>query len=194
MFIVRGAVLAGGESRRMGRDKALLPVGGRPMVEIVAEVFDAIGCDPVAIIGGDRAAMRPFGRPLVADLEPGTGPLGGVVSALGWAATAGGEDDWLLIGACDLAMLTPAAVIPLVRAARDARGVDVVVARTTRIEPALAVWRVGARREVGHLHDSGERALHRVIERLASVEVALDATALRNINTPDDLPRYPGAS
>lgn len=192
MFVIRGAVLAGGESRRMGRDKALVPVDGRPMAGIVASVFAAVGCDPVVIVGGDEAALRSVGLPLVADLERGTGPLGGVVSALEWAANDAGNDEWLLIGACDLAMLTVDAVRPLVEAASRATGADVVVARTDRIEPALAVWRVASRHAVRQSYESGERALHRAIDGLAGVEVPVDAAALRNINTPADLPRYPG--
>lgn len=179
----------------MGRDKALVRVGGRPMATIVAAALADAGCDPVIIVGGHEETLRPLGLRHIGDLEPGTGPLGGVVSALEWSVSAGNATGWMLVGPCDLAMLHGDALTPLVEAARlaEASDVDVVVAHTDRLEPALAVWRVRAHDAVRAFHADGVRSLHRAIAELAHIEVAVDPTALRNINTPSDLPGYPGA-
>lgn len=78
-----GAVLCGGASRRMGRDKALIPVDGRTLAGRVADALDAAGASPVVAVGGDLAALRAEGLTAVPDAMPGAGPLAGIVTALG---------------------------------------------------------------------------------------------------------------
>ena len=72
-----GAVLAGGSSRRMGRDKAFLKVDGTPLVSSVAGVLDAVVDAGVVVVGGDVDGIRNLGLRNVPDLHPGHGPLGG---------------------------------------------------------------------------------------------------------------------
>lgn len=76
-----GAVLAGGQSRRMGRDKALLCLGGIPMVRILVEKLRRLA-DPVTIVADHRDRFGELGLPVLADLLPGCGPLGGIHAAL----------------------------------------------------------------------------------------------------------------
>jgi molybdopterin-guanine dinucleotide biosynthesis protein A len=74
-------VLAGGQSRRFGSDKALAQIAGEALIMRVARVMGA--GEPVWIVGGDGAgyeALCPGAG--VADRWPGEGPLGGVGSAL----------------------------------------------------------------------------------------------------------------
>jgi molybdopterin-guanine dinucleotide biosynthesis protein A len=78
----------------------------------------------------------------------------------------------------------------MVDALRRRPDVDVVVARTERIEPTCAVWRPRAAHRLREIFDSGERALHRAIEALVSCAVEIEPVAVRNMNTPDDLDRY----
>jgi molybdopterin-guanine dinucleotide biosynthesis protein A len=80
---VVGAVLTGGASRRMGRDKALVEVHGRALVAVAADALRAAGAEVVLTIGGDADALvaaAPGTRP-VADLHPAEGPLGGLLTA-----------------------------------------------------------------------------------------------------------------
>jgi molybdenum cofactor guanylyltransferase len=179
--VTAGAVLCGGGSRRMGTDKALLEVAGVAMAERVARALAAGGCAPVAFVGGDSAALNRLGRPVVADRWPGEGPLGGVLTALFGA----GRDD-VVAAACDLPMLDGSTVGTLLAAA--APDVDVVVAVTDRLEPALAWWSGAARPRLERCWERGVRALHEVIASLRSVEVAVDPAVLRNVNAPPDLP------
>jgi len=93
-------VLTGGRSRRMGRDKAWLPVGGVPCVVRVWEACRAAGL-PVAFQGYLEGLQERFpGVPVWDDPEPGGGPLGALAAALG---RAGGP---VLLLACDLPFLT----------------------------------------------------------------------------------------
>ncbi|TML12241.1 MAG: hypothetical protein E6G39_12150 [Actinobacteria bacterium] len=77
-----GAVLAGGSSSRMGRDKALIEVAGEPLVQRVARALTAAGAERVVVIGGDRRRIEALGLEVVADRFPGEGPLGGVLTAM----------------------------------------------------------------------------------------------------------------
>ncbi|MBU6317480.1 MAG: NTP transferase domain-containing protein, partial [Acidobacteria bacterium] len=75
---VIGAVLCGGRSSRMGRDKALVPHRGIPMVRSVADALTAGGCSEVVAVGGDTVGLGTLGFDVTPDLHPGEGPLGGV--------------------------------------------------------------------------------------------------------------------
>lgn len=180
----------------MGRDKALIVVGGRPMAAIVASVLVSAGCQEVVAVGGDPAVLASLPLPVIADIEPGSGPLGGVVAALEWCVADADREttSWMVIAACDLPLLTPQLVISLVDAARRHPDADVVVAVTDRVEPAMAIWRTASVARVRALFDDGERALHRALAALHTVQVAVDPAQLRNVNTPSDLPRYPEES
>lgn len=76
---VTGYVLAGGESRRMGRDKALMELAGRPLIEHALGILSGAGLK--ARIAGMRTDLDRF-APVIADLDPGRGPLGGICTAL----------------------------------------------------------------------------------------------------------------
>ncbi len=74
-----GFVLAGGQSSRMGRDKALLPLAGRPLIQHAMSILRDAGLK--AAIAGARAPIAEFG-PVIADSRAGEGPLGGICAAL----------------------------------------------------------------------------------------------------------------
>ena len=74
-----GFLLCGGQSSRMGTDKALLLLDGEPLVQRGLRTLDEV-CREVAIAGGAQELSR-FGR-VIPDEVRGCGPLGGVVSAL----------------------------------------------------------------------------------------------------------------
>ncbi|MEI7617475.1 MAG: molybdenum cofactor guanylyltransferase [Actinomycetota bacterium] len=190
-----GAVLVGGSSRRMGRDKALLQIDGVRMVDRVAAVLTAAGCSKVVAVGPSPLAGNLVH---IDDLYPGQGPLGGVLTAM---RSMGELDSWLCVVACDLPWLDVASIDALLRAAAAAGAstsstaggpntddVDVVVARTDRLEPLCALWNPGCRDAVQQAFDAGQRSLLQVFAGLNVIEVPVDRLALRNVNTPDDMP------
>ena len=187
-----GAVLCGGQSRRMGTDKALVEVDGVAMVERVADALELAGCRPVVLVGGDVALLERFGRPTVPDEWPGEGPLGGVLTALRAVGAEG-----LVVAACDLPRLDATTVRAVIEAADAAEpSVDVAVARTGRLEPALAWWSGGALGPLTDAWTEGMRAVREAIGTLSAVIVDVDAAALHNVNTAADLAaaRPPAAS
>ncbi len=64
---------------------------------------------------------------------------------------------------------------------------DVVVARSDRLEPLCALWWPSAAGPLAAAFDAGERAVHRAIAGMRVQEVAVDGAALVNVNRPDDL-------
>ncbi len=76
---VGGYVLAGGQSSRMGRDKALLALAGKPLILHAVSKLQRV-CAGVFVLG-NRPALAAY-APLVPDLHPGCGPMGGMEAAL----------------------------------------------------------------------------------------------------------------
>ena len=179
---VTGAVLTGGASRRMGTDKAFVVVDGTAMVERVAGSMRTAGCRPVFAVGGDAAALAAAGFECVADRWPGEGPLGGIVTAVGHAAGP------VFVSACDLPWLDAATIEVLLERYRMLEAtIDVVVARTERIEPLCAIWSQSASVTLQAAFGSGERAVHRVLANMRVESVDVDPSRLVNVNTPGDL-------
>ncbi len=181
---VTGVVLAGGRSRRFGRDKALEPVEGTAMAVRVADALRGAGADTVVAVGGDTAALAGHGLAVWPDAHPGEGPLGGILTALGRASSP-----VVVVAACDLPWLDAGSVGAVLAGLRSDPTAEVAVARTDRVEPLLSAWRVaGARPVVEAVFGGGDRAVHRALARLRTVEVDVAATAQRNVNRPGDQP------
>jgi molybdopterin-guanine dinucleotide biosynthesis protein A len=177
------AILTGGQSHRMGADKAFLTVDGAVMVDRVASALRTAGASSVLAVGGDLARLRAAGLVAVVDPHQGEGPLGGLLTAL---EVAGGQA--LVVVATDLAWLTDATVRALVLGLAADPTADVAAAVGGRREPLCAAWRpercVAA---VRGAFAAGERAVHRVMAGLAVVDVAVAPHSVRNANHPDDL-------
>jgi molybdopterin-guanine dinucleotide biosynthesis protein A len=181
--VAAGAVLCGGRSSRMGRDKALVEVAGAPMAARVAAALRAAGCDPVVAVGGDAESLGALDLTVISDDHPGDGPLGGILTALARIPTP--VDGTIVVVSCDIPWLTGDIVGALVEARRDH---DVAVARTERREPLCAAWVCPAPAALAASFAAGGRAVHAALDRLDTVDVACDPAALRNVNSPADLP------
>ncbi len=168
------AVQAGGESRRMGRDKALLPFLGRPLIARVIDRLRPIA-DELLVTTNRPDAYRFLDVRLVPDLRPGRGALGGLYTALSAA-----RHPFVAVVACDMPFVS-AALIERARTLLVQSDADVVVPSSgEHLEPLHAVYR---------------RATC-----LPAVEAALDAGAWKMISwftqvrvhvlSPDEVRRY----
>lgn len=167
----------------MGTDKALVVVDGAAMGARMAATLRLAGCDPVVFVGGDPARLAALGADVVDDVAPGEGPLGGVVTALDRFAHTAGH---VVIVSCDMPFLTAADLAPLVARAAAA-DVDVVVGRSSRLQPLCAVWSTTASDRVRAAFGRGTRSIHGVLDELDTEDVRVSMEAVRNINTLDDL-------
>lgn len=183
-----GVVLAGGRSRRFGRDKAVEPVDGVAMAARVAAALRAAGAVDVVAVGGDVDRLVALGLTVWPDDAPGEGPLGGIVTALARAGAAG--HTVAVVVPCDLPWLDALTVTAVV-AALVATSAAVAMGVTDRgPEPLVAAWRVAeAGPALAAAFGAGERAVHRALGPLAVAEVPVAATAVRNVNQEADLHR-----
>jgi molybdopterin-guanine dinucleotide biosynthesis protein A len=186
---VTGVVQAGGKSTRMGGNpKALIELGGRSIVErVVAALTPAV--DDVLVVTNTPELYAFLGLPMVADVYPDHGSLGGIYSGL----RAAGEIAFTV--ACDMPFLHPEVVRLVVERAGEG---DVVIPRVgeqletmhaaysqTCLPPIEARLRAGRLKIVGFFDDV------RVVE-IGATEVARfrdPAIAFMNVNTPDELER-----
>jgi molybdopterin-guanine dinucleotide biosynthesis protein A len=177
-----GAVLAGGASSRLGRDKALVELAGLTLVERAANALRRSGAGPLAVIGGDEQRLASLGLSVIRDGWPGRGPLGGILTAFAWSPLP-----VIAVLACDLPFVGPSVVEALAEAL-DRTGADAAVAHTTGREPLCALWRI-ERCEAAMLaaFTAGERAVHRAAAQLVLCEVPVDRSLLLNVNTEDEL-------
>jgi molybdenum cofactor guanylyltransferase len=178
--LVMGVVLLGGASRRYGSDKAVALHDGVPMVARMIEVLRSAGVTRVATVGGHD---REVGVEHWPDVYPGEGPLGGVLTALRRAPTA-----LVVAVACDLPNMTPGTVNGLVRQAVQDANMAAVVARSDRLEPLCACYRVASCIDAaGAVFALGERSLQAFLRSIKIDSVVLpDLSELRNVNRPED--------
>ena len=184
---VSAIILAGGQSRRMGRDKALIVFEGKP---IIARVIDTLRelSDDVLVVSNRSEVYAPFGARVVPDADPPNGPLGGISAGL-----AAAQHDLAIVVACDMPFLNTQLLRSLVERAVN---VDAVVPLTgDRFEPLHAVYRRACLAAIErHLADGDRRVISffdevRVKAVLETDWRLLDPTgrSLANLNTPDDL-------
>jgi molybdopterin-guanine dinucleotide biosynthesis protein A len=128
-------IQAGGESRRMGQDKALLPFLGQPLIQRLTERLSPLA-DELLVTTNRPEAYQFLGLPLITDVIPGRGSLGGLYTALSAA-----HQPLVAVVACDMPFASPL----LLQAERHlllATGSDAVIPQTEGgTEPFHAVYR-----------------------------------------------------
>jgi molybdopterin-guanine dinucleotide biosynthesis protein A len=170
-------VLAGGDSRRMGRDKALLPVEGRPMIALIIGQLRAL-FEEIVISANRPDDFGFLGLTVVPDLEPGQGPLRGIASSLPRMT-----HDLNFVTACDIPRIDLSFVNRLIKMAD---GYDLVLPYLDEglYEPLFAAYRKSVVPEATRILEGGGRS---ILELLDRVKVNLlpipDRSWVRNINT-----------
>lgn len=181
-----GAVMAGGESRRMGRDKAGLRLAGEPLWRRQARVLAEAGAEPVVIVR--RPGQRRLGRQLetVRDTVIGAGPLAGLQAAL----TAGGGRPVAVL-AVDMPAVDAAWFHRLWAKCRA--GVGAVARHEDGYEPLAAIFPGEALPEVAARLARGERSMQELVRalvrrrRLKVVRLAeAERWRVANWNRPED--------
>ncbi len=181
------AILVGGRSTRMGRDKAGIEIGGCTL--LARQIALAWSLEPAEVLVSGRSDV-PLGDRLVRvvdDERPGLGPLGGLASVLISAV-----EPHLLLLAVDLPALNAGMLHRLLAKRRAGVG---VVPRTPRgWEPTAAVYPRSLLPEIRRRLAAGELALHKFVEaeveagRLVALDVPeTDAAVFENWNTPADI-------
>ena len=179
-----GLVLAGGESRRMGRDKALLEYHGRPQAEWAFELLSRHCAQTFLSVraahanDASRAAL-----PRIVDAGLGAGPIAGIIAAQ--AAHPGAA--WLVV-ACDLPFLDDATLAHLIGGRGGAPVTAYRSAHDGLPEPLCAIYEPESRAAILEFVAAGRHCPRKFI--IGSGVPLLDLPepgALDNVNTPEEL-------
>ncbi len=186
-YAVSAVVLAGGQSRRMGRDKALIEFQGKPVIAHVIDTLRELS-DDIVVVSNRSDSYRSFGVRIVPDYEPPCGPLGGIAAGMQAAL-----HELVVVVACDMPFLNAPLLRYLLTLAAD---YDAVAPQTgAEFEPLHAVYRRICLNAIAQHLQQGDR---RVISFFADVRLrAVPETEWRtidplgrsliNLNTPADL-------
>ena len=190
---VSGIVLAGGLSRRLGRDKAVEPVGGEPLIQrVIGRVSEVTG-DLVVVVNDARRGSQlplPSSAKVAVDLYPGAGSLGGIFTGLTSA-----EGEWGLVVACDMPFLN-LELLGHMLSLRD--GYDVVVpVLEGRPEPTHAAYSKECLPHIERRLQAKELKIARFFDEVRVKYVPQedvskldsDYLSFMNVNTQEDLDR-----
>jgi molybdopterin-guanine dinucleotide biosynthesis protein A len=185
---ITSVIQAGGRSTRMGgRPKALMELGGRRIIERVLAALTPV-VDDVMLVTNTPELYAFLGLPMVADVYPDHGSLGGIYSGL---KAASGDAAFTV--ACDMPFLHPDVVRLVVE--RAGQG-DVVIPRVGhRFEPMHAAYAKACLPRIEERLLAGQLKIVEFLERVRVVEVAESDVAryrephvaFMNVNTPEEL-------
>jgi molybdopterin-guanine dinucleotide biosynthesis protein A len=185
---VTGVILAGGKSRRMGRDKAFLPFGKGVLIERVIEVLRQV-TDELLLITNTPEKYEGFGLPMASDVIPEGGSLGGIYTGLVYT-----QRPYSLCLAYDMPFVKPEFLRFLCEEAVEA---DVVIPRNAEdIQPLCAVYSQACREPIRQRIESGRLKITGFFDqvRVRVIEGELLARSVprqaHRLEEPD--PRRPG--
>lgn len=184
-------VLAGGQSSRMGRDKALIRVGGVPLLQRVCEV--ALQCTTEVYVVTSwierYQGVVPSTCQLIKETLPSAqskpqGPLVGFAQGLTYAKT-----EWVLLLACDLPCLQSDVIQQWTGELEQSGGAIALLPRTEKgWEPLCGFYQTRCLPSLNAAINRGERSFQGWLTQEVIKEIPLnDSTLLLNCNTPADL-------
>jgi molybdopterin-guanine dinucleotide biosynthesis protein A len=187
---ISAVVLAGGKSRRMGRDKRFLDLNGQTLLQRVLRALEPIFPEIMLVAAGRAPELAGLGHPVIQDLIPGCATLGGIYTGLASTEHAG-----VFVVACDMPFLNAGVIRHIVAAAETA---DVVMPRlATGLQPTHAVYRKGCLPHLEQMARTGRLKVQELVEDKNVVVKLLTEQELRrfdpvllsffNANTPADV-------
>lgn len=182
-------VLAGGKSRRMGRDKALLPIEGRPMIEHVIDQLRPHFTE-IIISSSDPEKYAFLGLEIVPDRIPDQGPMMAIASVLARAT-----NDINFVVPCDVPTLPIDLLYRMFRQARLGAEVVVPITDEGRYEPLFGIYGARIRGRLDRALDQGMRRIIRIYDDCETRLIAVRrGEELVNLNTVADYERIQGSS
>jgi len=177
-------IMAGGSNSRIGCEKALLPVNGRPMIEHIYNQLRPY-FEQIIISAGEPDKFNFIDARVVRDRVPGQGPLMGIASAM----QASGNDLNFVI-ACDIPNINISFLKRLLRESKDFEAV-IPVSGEDKYEPLFAVYREALLEAMNSTLAAGKRKIMQALEGRRVKYLPLDNPDwLRNLNTMDDYIEY----
>jgi molybdopterin-guanine dinucleotide biosynthesis protein A len=185
---ISGVIQAGGKSTRMGRNKAVLEIGGKRLIDRLVDGLHQIFPE-VIIVANTPDLYENLGVRVVPDLIPGKGSLGGI-----YTATAVASHPWAFVMACDMPFFNPGLIRYL---ATLTEGWDAVIPYTDDWEPLYALYAKTCLPQMERLIQSGNLKIswffpHVRVRRVDREELRPhdpQGLSLFNVNTPEEFAR-----
>ena len=190
---VSGIILAGGQSRRLGRDKAVEPLGGEALITRVIGRLGQFSEQTIVVVNNDERASDlplPESAKVAVDVYPDSGSLGGIFTGLSAA-----DADWTVVVACDMPFIS-VDLFNYMLSLRD--GYDAVVPRLEgRPEPTHAAYskaclpHIESRLQAGNLKIAGffDAVKVKFVPEEDVTRLDPDHLSFFNVNTQEDLER-----
>ena len=190
---VSAIVLAGGLSRRLGRDKAVEPFGGEPLISRVIGRLESLTDETVVVVNSDARGHElplPESAKIAVDIYPDSGSLGGIFTGLTAAA-----NDWGFVVACDMPFLNERLIAHLLTLRQNYDAVVPVLDGYP--EPTHAAYskaclpHIESRLKAGNLKIAGffDDVRVRYVQDAEVNRFDADRLSFFNINRPEDLER-----
>jgi molybdenum cofactor guanylyltransferase len=185
---ISGVILAGGKSSRMGRNKAVLEIGGKRLIDRLVDGLQRIFPEVVIVANAPDMYETPGVR-VVPDLIPDKGSLGGI-----YTATATATHPWAFVMACDMPFFNPVLIRHLTTLTV---GWDAVVPFTDDWEPLYALYAKTCLPHMERLIHSGDLKIARFFQHVRVRRVGREeltpydphGLSLFNMNTPEEFVR-----
>jgi len=186
-------ILAGGKSRRLGRDKTLLEVNGSRVMDTIVDKCRPLFAE-ILIAGGERPGFKIPGVQTVPDAYPGIGPLGGIHAGL-----CAAKSEVCFVTACDM----PNFQVPMVKKLLEASGgYDAAALKTgERTHPLFAVYKKNILPTVERLLSQNIYSVLRLLDEVNAGYIQLPAreenpasAPVFNINYKEDFEAFAGSA
>ena len=184
-------ILAGGQSRRYGSNKAIAELNGKAVISLICNVMRPLVNELIVVVASyEQAKTLPLDShvKLVIDQYPNCGPLGGIYSGLSKA-----KNQWSFVSACDMPFLNPNLITDM---AELREGYDIIAPIIDdRAEPVHAMYHQACLPSISKQLNSGELKITRFYDEMNVKEVNTDFIdkidpdrwSFFNINTPEDM-------
>ncbi len=191
-----GVILAGGQARRMeGRDKPLVKIAGKPMLDHVSHrLEDQVGTMVINANGDPKRFASPL--PVISDVIEGfVGPLAGVLSAMRWAQDNAPHAYWVISAAVDTPFFPQNLVDRLVGAMGGPEPAIVLAQSGEHVHPTFGLWPIALADDLEAFLKQGDRKVRLWAEQhicsnavFSGHEIdGIEIDPFFNVNTPEDI-------
>ena len=181
---VTGIILAGGRSSRMGEEKGLVDVEGKPMIAHVIKVLEEMGVKNIKICANDTRYEQ-FNYPVIKDVVKEKGPIGGIYSALVESTT-----EKNLILSCDIPNISADILEYLLENSKEE--LATITAYKRKTHPLIGVYKLGGLPIIKKCLENDELRMMNLCEKLDAKIVDIPSSVgnerhFFNLNTPEEL-------
>lgn len=189
---IAGVILAGGESKRMGRDKATLEFSGDSLIKKTVRLFKSL-FPTVIVISKETEHLKDLGCPVIEDILPDRGAMIGILTAFSHT-----DEEAIFVAACDMPFLNEEVISHIIS---EGAGFDVVLPVVAgKKHPLHALYSRASSELMSETFREGKKSLNAFIDSLAPEKVRFideeeikqidgEALSLFNMNTAEELER-----